>query len=75
MTLGYGIFVEAEHASIRLLSHECRHVYQYEQAGSIDAFLTEYLTQIATVGYADAPLEADARRAAAAWGTAGTRRV
>jgi hypothetical protein len=61
MTLGYGIFVAAEHASLRLLSHEFRHVWQYEEAGSIDDFLTTYLTQIVTVGYYDAPLELDAR--------------
>jgi hypothetical protein len=61
MTLGYGIFLATEHASLRLLSHELRHVFQYEQAGSLDAFMTNYLTQIVTVGYYDAPLELDAR--------------
>jgi hypothetical protein len=61
MTLGYGVFVAAEHVSLRLLSHEFRHVAQFEEAGSLDDFLTQYLTQIVTVGYEDAPFEADAR--------------
>lgn len=60
-TLGYGICVLHGHATPRLLSHEFRHVYQYEQAGSIDAFLTIYLKQIAEYTYAKAPYEIDAR--------------
>lgn len=43
------------------VSHELRHVHQYEQHGSIAAFLRVYLRQIVEVGYANAPLEADAR--------------
>jgi hypothetical protein len=43
--------------SASLLSHECRHVYQYEAAGSIAAFLPVYLQQIATVGYESAPFD------------------
>lgn len=62
VTFGYGIFVRDGCVTNRLISHECRHVYQYEQAGSIEAFLPEYLRQIATVGYHDAPFEIDARR-------------
>lgn len=62
VTYGYGIYVRDGHVSNRLVSHECRHVYQYEQAGSIKAFLPVYLEQIVTVGYHDAPLEVDARR-------------
>ncbi|MGA3130226.1 MAG: hypothetical protein ABSD59_05460 [Terracidiphilus sp.] len=61
LTLGYSIFVMRGHMNPRLLSHECRHVYQYETAGSIAAFLRVYLQQIATVGYQNAPLEQDAR--------------
>jgi hypothetical protein len=61
LTLGYGIYICHGQDSIRLISHECRHVHQYEQAGSIAAFLPIYLQQIATVGYADAPYEIDAR--------------
>jgi len=36
-------------------------VYQYEQHGSIAAFLPVYLSQVLEVGYQDAPLERDAR--------------
>jgi hypothetical protein len=45
----------------QLLSHECRHVYQYEAAGSIAAFLPVYIEQIVEFGYDDAPFEQDAR--------------
>lgn len=61
MTLGYGIYICQGRGTIRLLSHEFRHVYQYEQAGSISAFIPVYLEQIAINGYNDAPLEKDAR--------------
>ncbi len=60
LTLGYAVLIVIGHENRRLLSHEFRHVCQYEQAGSIEAFLAEYLEQIATVGYAAAPLELDA---------------
>jgi hypothetical protein len=61
LTMGYSIFILRGHLSPRLLSHECRHVYQYEAAGSIAAFLPVYLQQIAMVGYQNAPFEQDAR--------------
>lgn len=61
LTLGYGVYVCRGHGTIRLLSHEFRHVYQYEKAGSIAAFLPVYLQQIVSVGYNSAPFEVDAR--------------
>ena len=61
LTLGYGVYICHGHEDIRLLSHEFRHVFQYERAGSIAAFLPAYLQQISTVGYQNAPLEIDAR--------------
>lgn len=61
MTLGYGIMIVGERASRRLLSHELRHVHQYEDAGSIAAYIPRYLGQIVDVGYFDAPFERDAR--------------
>ena len=61
LTLGYGIFIVSGHYTVRLISHECRHVYQYETLGSIDKFLPVYLQQIVEFGYAGAPLEVDAR--------------
>ena len=61
LTLGYGIYVCDGHQDHRLISHECRHVHQYEAAGSIENFLPVYLQQIAVHGYHDAPFEVDAR--------------
>lgn len=61
LTLGYSVYICRGQRSVRLLSHEFRHVYQYEQAGSIAAFLAAYLHQIATVGYYASPFEVDAR--------------
>ncbi|MFQ5962449.1 MAG: hypothetical protein ACE5MG_13750 [Candidatus Methylomirabilales bacterium] len=61
LTLGYSVFICRGYDTVRLLSHEFRHVYQYEQAGSIAAFLPGYLQQIVAFGYTDAPLELDAR--------------
>lgn len=58
LTLGYGIYLAATE---RLMRHESRHVYQYEQAGGIDKFLPIYMMQIADVGYQQAPYEVDAR--------------
>jgi len=62
LTLGYGIYVCDGHINNQLISHECRHVYQYEAAGSIENFLPIYLQQIAVHGYHDAPFEIDARQ-------------
>lgn len=62
LTLGYGIYLRHGYCTPSMLFHECRHVYQYEQAGSIATFLAEYLKQIAQYGYVNAPLEIDARR-------------
>jgi hypothetical protein len=60
LTLGHTIFLDGP-PSTRLLSHELRHVAQYEAAGSIGAFLSAYLAQIVHFGYGDAPYEVDAR--------------
>ncbi|MBY8605375.1 MAG: hypothetical protein IOC39_12315 [Burkholderia sp.] len=62
LTLGHAVYVLRGQDTRRLLTHEFRHVHQYEAAGSIGAFLARYLQEIATVGYHDAPLEADARQ-------------
>lgn len=61
LTLGYAILLLRGHESRRLLSHELRHVQQYESAGSIAAYLPLYLWQIVEYGYVDAPFERDAR--------------
>jgi hypothetical protein len=61
LTLGHGIYLVRGHDDDRVLSHECRHVHQYERAGSIAAFLPVYLEQVAEFGYWDAPFEVEAR--------------
>lgn len=61
LTLGYGIYLVEREVNVRLVSHEFRHVQQYEAYGSIGAFLAAYLGEIAEHGYQNAPLEMDAR--------------
>ena len=61
LTLDHSIYICRGHITNRLLSHELRHVYQYEAFGSIPEFLVEYLKQIVLVGYENAPLEQDAK--------------
>jgi hypothetical protein len=61
ITFYYGIYIKKGEKSNRLVSHELRHVYQYEKAGSIKEFLKEYVQQLLSVGYENAPLELDAR--------------
>jgi hypothetical protein len=61
LTLGHSIFICAGHKTRRLLSHELRHVHQYEQHGSIAGFLPLYLQQVIEAGYRDAAFERDAR--------------
>lgn len=62
LTLGYGILIKRGLSSRQLIAHECRHVHQYEQAGSVAQFLEGYLTSILQVGYSDSPYEVDARQ-------------
>ncbi len=61
LTLGHSVFICRGHETHRLWAHEFRHVFQYEQSGSIAGFLPTYLQQIVAVGYRNAPLEIDAR--------------
>lgn len=47
MTLGHSIIIRNDkREDVRLLSYELRHVHQYEQAGSIKAFLETYVQQV-----------------------------
>ncbi len=62
VTFGYGIYACTDQVTNRLLAHECRHVFQYEDAGSIAAFLPVYLQEIVQYGYFESPFEADARQ-------------
>jgi hypothetical protein len=62
MTLGYAVVVRREYADdVQLLSHEFRHVAQYEACGGIRAFLGMHLAHLAEFGYRDSPFEVDAR--------------
>ncbi len=61
LTIGHGILIKENQLTNRLLSHECRHVHQYERYGSIDNFLSEYIKQIIRYGYLRSPLEVEAR--------------
>lgn len=62
LTLGHSIYICKGHNTKQLLSHELRHIYQYEAFGSIPEFLVEYLKQIVLVGYENSLLEQDARQ-------------
>jgi hypothetical protein len=62
MTLGYTVMVVRGYEdNVRLLSHELRHVAQYEACGGIRPFLTMHLADLAAFGYEDSPFEVDAR--------------
>ena len=61
ITFNYAIYIKKGQRTDSLVSHELRHVYQYEQAGSIRNFLLIYIPQLFSVGYTNAPLELDAQ--------------
>jgi len=71
LTLDHAVLIRRGCESPRLLAHELRHVHQVERAGSLAAFLRDYLDQIVEHGYHDAPLEAEARAWEAEGGLAG----
>ena len=62
-TVGYGIEILKGESSRRLLRHEFRHVYQFEQAGSVELFTIEYVKSVLSTGYFDSTFEQDARAA------------
>jgi len=62
MTLGYAVILRrGAEADLRLLSHELRHVAQYEEHGGIRPFLAEHIGHLLQFGYEDSPFERDAR--------------
>ena len=62
LTLGHAVIVRRGfEADARLLSHEFRHVAQYEAKGGIPAFLGEHLQHLVRFGYEASPFERDAR--------------
>jgi hypothetical protein len=61
LALNYGIFVRADCWRDRaLIAHELVHILQYQRLGGILPFLQTYISQCATVGYPNAPLELEA---------------
>ena len=64
LTAFYGIMLVEGDYTRELLAHECYHVRQYEEHGSIANFLEEYISQVLVWGYGDARLERDAREVA-----------
>lgn len=63
LTLGHAVFILRSHAGKRrLLRHELRHVAQQEETGDMQRWLRTYLEQVIRLGYAQAPLEIDARQ-------------
>jgi hypothetical protein len=60
LTLGHSVFICRGHETPNLLSHEFRHVYQYERAGSITAFLRGYLPERVERGQAATTFDTDA---------------
>jgi hypothetical protein len=59
MALGKGIYILEGQS--RVLRHELVHVAQYQQMGGIGPFMRRYLMECLVHGYADAPLEVEAR--------------
>jgi hypothetical protein len=62
LTLGYAVIVvKGYEADPRILSHELRHVAQYEACGGIPGFLGVHLADMLERGYHDSRFEVDAR--------------
>jgi len=60
LTAGYGVTVRRDPANnLRLVAHEFVHVAQYKRLRR-EAFLQEYIQQIAENGYLSAPFEQEA---------------
>lgn len=65
MTFGHGILLKNGEVDRRLVAHELVHVMQYEKFGGIEAFLKEYVNEVAFApGYPNGPLEQEAKRLA-----------
>jgi hypothetical protein len=63
MTFGPGILLKNGAVVRRLVVHELVHVMQYERFGGIEAFLKEYVKEVAfDPGYPHGPLEQEAER-------------
>ena len=62
LTLGYGIFIVQGQLDVRLLSHECRHVYQVEVAGGLESFLAQVSSADCGSYSQPRPFELDAKQ-------------
>lgn len=61
MTFGHGIALKNRAYDRGLIAHELVHVMQYERFGSLEAFLKNYVKEIAfPPGYPNGPLEREA---------------
>jgi hypothetical protein len=60
LTLGNQVFIRNGFMRPYLLAHEFRHVYQFEQLGSLEIMIRNYLLEVVQFGYRNAPLEIDA---------------
>jgi len=65
LSLGYSILLaeEPKESAYIHLAHELRHTHQFEGTDGLQAFVVEYLRQLAS-GYESAPWEVDARDSA-----------
>jgi hypothetical protein len=62
LTLGHAVILHRGfERDPRLLSHEFRHVAQYENMGGIGPFLVTHLKSLVELGYENSPFEVDAR--------------
>ncbi|HEU4459776.1 MAG TPA: hypothetical protein VFR90_11690 [Methylibium sp.] len=64
LTLGHTVFINdwVTRQFETVLTHELRHVKQREDAGSVEAYLRAYVSQVSRFGYQGAGLEFDAYR-------------
>jgi hypothetical protein len=65
ITFGHGIVLKNDSYDRRLMAHELAHVMQYERFGGVEAFIKEYVKEVASPpGYPNGPLEQEAARLA-----------
>ena len=63
-TLGTRIYVRTPYLVPSAMRHELQHVRQWERLGTI-GFIYRYVRELLTYGFSNAPLEREARNAAA----------
>jgi hypothetical protein len=65
ITFGHGILLKNGAVDRRLVAHELVHVLQSERFGGVEAFLKQYVKEVAfDPGYPNGPLEQEAERLA-----------